>query len=123
MTREVLVVEDEPDLIATYERLLRRHALETTAARTREAGLAALASSRPHLLIVDLRLPDGDGLDVVRAARSGSAPTPVIVVTGFGSASTRQRALSAGAMAVLDKPFSTEALMHLVRAALPSERP
>jgi DNA-binding response OmpR family regulator len=69
----VLAVEDEADLVATYKRLLRRYGYRVVAAGSREAGLAALKDEPPRLLIADLRLPDGDGLDVVRTTR---APCP-----------------------------------------------
>jgi DNA-binding response OmpR family regulator len=114
----VLVVEDEADLVATYERLLRRHGYRVVSARSREAGLAALREEAPHLLIADLRLPDGDGLDVVRAARALPSPTPVIVVSGFASNDSRNAALAAGASAVLAKPFSTDAFTKLVQSVL-----
>ncbi len=115
----VLVVEDEADLVVTYERLLRRHGYRVVSAGSREAGLAALQAEQPRLLIVDLRLPDGDGLDVVRAARALPAPTPVIVVSGFASNDSRDAAFAAGALAVLAKPFSTEALTKLIQSILP----
>jgi DNA-binding response OmpR family regulator len=121
-TREVLIVEDEPDMVATYERLLRRHGYRTIAARSRAAGLAAIEIGPPDLLIVDLRLSDGDGLDVVRAARALATPPPVIVVSGFTSGASREAATLAGAIAVLNKPFSTEAFTKLVRAILEDGR-
>ena len=99
MTRilEVLVVEDEPDMIATYERLLRRHGYRTIAAQTRLAGLAAIEIGPPDLLIADLALSDGDGLDVVvRASRALPRPPPVIVVSGFTSGASRHAATLAG---------------------------
>ena len=114
----VLVVEDEADLVATYERLLRRHGYRVVSARSREAGLAALKEEAPHLLIADLRLPDGDGLDVVRAARALPTPTLVIVVSGFASNESRDAALAAGASAVLAKPFSTAAFTKLIQSVL-----
>jgi DNA-binding response OmpR family regulator len=116
--RCVLVVEDEADLVATYERLLRRHGFRVVSAGSREAGLAALAEEPPHLLIADLRLPDGDGLDIVRAARALPTPTPVIVVSGFASNDSRDAALAAGASAVLAKPFSTDAFTKLIQSVL-----
>jgi len=122
-TREVLVVEDEPDMIATYERLLRRHGYQTIAARSRAAGLAAIELGPPDLLIADLRLSDGDGLDVVRAARALPTPPPVIVVSGFTSGASREAATLAGAVAVLNKPFSTAAFTKLVRSLLEDGRP
>ena len=74
--REVLIVEDELDMVATYECLLRRHGYRTVAARSRAAGLAAIEIGLPDLLIADLRLSDGDGLDVVCAARALPRPPP-----------------------------------------------
>ena len=114
----VLVVEDEVDLVATYERLLRRHGYRVVSARSRETGLVALKEEPPDLLIADLRLPDGDGLDVVRAARALLIPTPVIVVSGFASNDSRNAALAAGASAVLAKPFSTDAFTKLIQSVL-----
>jgi DNA-binding NtrC family response regulator len=116
MNRDVLIVEDEPDLVATYERLLHRHGYRVVSTGSRAAGLAAIRSRRPRLLITDLRLPDGNGLDVVRAARALPDPTPVIVVTGFGT--SRAEAMSAGATAFLTKPFSTEMFNKLVQSLL-----
>jgi len=116
--REVLVVEDEPDMVATYERLLRRQGCRTTAARSCAAGLRAIASGPPDLLITDLRLPDGDGLVLVRAARALPTPAPVIVVSGFAFGASREAAAQAGATAILGKPFSTDEFTKLVRAIL-----
>jgi len=117
-SRAVLVVEDEADLVVTYERILRRQGYRVVSTGSREAGLAALQAEQPGLLIADLKLPDGDGLDVVRAARALSTPTLVIVVTGFASNASRDAALAAGASAVLAKPFSTDALMKLIQSVL-----
>jgi CheY-like chemotaxis protein len=116
----VLVVDDETDFLATYDRLLRREGCRTIAAATREAALAALESEPIALIIADVRLPDGDGLDVVRAARTRLRPPPAIVVTGFSSERSRREALAAGATAYLAKPFSTSALTSMIRTALAS---
>jgi DNA-binding response OmpR family regulator len=114
----VLVVEDEVDLVATYDRLLKRHGVRVVAAGSREEGLAALDGGPFILVIADLRLPDGDGLDVVRAARTRPDAPPVIVVTGFASVQSRQQALTAGATAYLAKPFSTLALTSLIQGVI-----
>ena len=114
----VLVVEDEKDLVATYERLLRRQGCAITAAGTLRDGLAALDSGQFALVIADLRLPDGNGLEIVRSARQRPGGPPVIVVTGFVSLQSRQDALGAGAMAYLAKPFSALALSSLVQEVL-----
>lgn len=117
--KRVLVVDDEADFLATYERLLRRQGFRVVVATTRAAGVAAVTSERPDLVISDLRLPDGSGLDVVRAARSMPDPPSVIVITGYPSAETRQAALAAGATAFLAKPFAAAGLLAAIRSSLP----
>jgi len=114
----VLVVDDEADFLATYERLLRREGFEVVSVTTRAAGLTELAAELPQLVISDLRLPDGDGLDVVRAARGAHASMPVIVVTGYPSDETRRAALAAGATMFLSKPFAAAVLMAAIRASV-----
>lgn len=118
MRRRVLVVDDEADFLATYERLLRRQGYEVVTATSRAAGLAALAGEAPHLVISDLRLPDGDGLDVVRAASGARTPVPVIVVTGYPSDESRRAALAAGATTFLAKPFSAAVLLAAIRSSV-----
>jgi DNA-binding response OmpR family regulator len=116
--KRVLVVDDEADFLATYERLLRRQGYEVVTATSRAAGLAAVARERLDLVISDLRLPDGDGLDVVRAARRVPDPPPVIVITGYPSDETRRAAAAAGATAFFAKPFAAAGLLEAVRSSL-----
>jgi DNA-binding response OmpR family regulator len=118
MPRRVLVVDDEADFLATYERLLRREGYEVVTVTSRAAGLAALAGEPPHLVISDLRLPDGDGLDVVRAAHAARDPLPVIVVTGYSSDETRRAALAAGATTFVAKPFAAAVLLAAIRSSV-----
>jgi DNA-binding response OmpR family regulator len=113
--RPILVVDGEADLVASYERLLRRHGYRVVSVGSRRAGLLAVEAEPLSLLIADARLPDGDGLDVVRAARGCPAPPPVLVATVLGSNASRQAALAAGATAFLAKPFSTHVFTGLVR--------
>ncbi len=120
----VLVVDDEADFLATYERLLGRQGYEVITATSRAAGLAAVRAAngkhRLDLVISDLRFPDGDGLDVVRAAREATNSPPVIVVTGYPSAETRRAATAAGASVFFAKPFSAAALLEAVQWILDS---
>ncbi len=118
----VLVVDDETDFLATYERLLRRQGCDVITATTRVAGIDAVGRTRPHLVISDVRLPDGSGLDVVRAARDVLNPPAVIVVTGYPSEQNRRAALAAGASVFLSKPFAASALMAAVQSGLADGR-
>jgi CheY-like chemotaxis protein len=117
-TRTILIVEDEADFLTTYDRLLRRQGMRMIGVGTMHAALLALESDTPDLIITDLRLPDGDGLAVVRAARARSRATPVIVVTGLVSDRSRRQAVEAGATAFLVKPFSMLTLVALIRETL-----
>lgn len=120
----VLVVEDEADFLATYERLLGRQGYQVITAMSRAGGLAAVRAAtgdhRLDLVICDLRLPDGDGLDVVRAARAASDPPAVFVITGYPSDDTRRAAAAAGATAFFSKPFTAAALLAAVRSSVPA---
>jgi DNA-binding response OmpR family regulator len=111
---QILIVEDEPDMAATYERLLRRAGHRVVTAASRAEGMRLLESLRPRLVISDLRLPDGDGLDIIRAARMLDLPPAVIAITAFVSRDTRQAALDAGASAFLAKPFAITEFSSLV---------
>lgn len=114
----VLIVEDEADLAQTCERLLRRSGHDVLTASTCAAALTALAGGASRLLVCDVRLPDGDGLEVVRAAKRLNPPVPVIVMTAQPSESGRRAALASGADGYLSKPFSAGAFSALVERTL-----
>ena len=110
----ILVVEDEPDLAVTYDRLLRREGYRVVTAGSQVEGLKAIEAAPPALVIADLRLPDGDGLDIVRAARACTPQIPVIVVTAFASRAAREAARASGASAFIAKPFVATTLLRHV---------
>ncbi|HEY7540821.1 MAG TPA: response regulator [Methylomirabilota bacterium] len=115
----ILLVDDEADLLSTYERLLRRSGYRVVSAGSCRDGLLMVAREPLALVVTDLRLPDGDGLDIVRAARRTSPkPTPALVVTGFASEASRTASLAAGASGYLAKPFGAAALVALIEGTL-----
>lgn len=115
MQRAILVVDDEVEFLNTYRRLFERQGFRVVVAASCAAALAALAFEPFALVIADLRLSDGDGLDIVRGARATRQPTPAIVVSGFASNAARTAALEAGATEVFAKPFHAAALAARVR--------
>ncbi len=113
----VLLVEDEPQM-----RRFLRVALEAEGHRLIEAsgageGLRHAAAYNPELVLLDLGLPDGDGVDVTRQLRTWSA-VPIIVLSARGQEADKIAALDAGADDYLTKPFSTGELLARMRAAL-----
>jgi two-component system KDP operon response regulator KdpE len=114
---QVLVVEDEPGI-----RRVLRVLLEAENYRVVETGTAALAISearthKPDLMIVDLGLPDGSGLDVIRRVRSWS-PVPIVVLSARAMEEQKVAALDAGADDYVTKPFGAPELLARIRAAL-----
>ena len=84
----VLVVEDDAATAKGLELLLREFGLDVMTAGTLAEGRAALAAFDPDVCLTDLQLPDGDGLDFIRAARAANAQREVVVLTGHGSLQT-----------------------------------
>jgi DNA-binding response OmpR family regulator len=117
-TAPILVVEDETDLRKTYERILRRLNLDVIAVERAAEGLGIARSQAVSLVITDLKLPDMDGIALVRALRACADPPPVIVASGLDSAASQHAALEAGAIAYLIKPFSIATLTATVQEIL-----
>jgi two-component system KDP operon response regulator KdpE len=121
MTR-ILLVEDEPRFRKALTMNLRaRHHTVTTAADATTA-LNAAAANRPDLVILDLGLPDMDGLHVIRELRVWT-PIPIIVLSARYSQPDKVQALDAGADDYLSKPFGMEELLARIRAALRRAEP
>jgi DNA-binding response OmpR family regulator len=118
MSHPVLVVDDERDLRVTYERLLRRQGHQVIQADSRHEGLSIVRARPVSLVIADIRLADGDGLDVVAAARAAPWRAPAIVVTASPSLESRRAAVDAGASGFLVKPFAAADFSAIVRQVL-----
>jgi DNA-binding response OmpR family regulator len=117
MEARILVVEDDPELASPLAAELRHCGHDV---RIEDDGLAALALARgwePDLVVLDLRLPTLDGLEVCRRLRASSA-VPILILTARDGVSDRVAGLDAGADDYLTKPFSFEELLARVRAAL-----
>ena len=115
---KVLVVDDEPDLLELLELTLSRMGLDTSRAESVSDALRLLDKEQFDLCLTDMRLPDGNGLELVSLITSRSPDTPVAVITAYGSAENAVAALKAGAFDYLAKPVGLDALRALIRAAL-----
>src|SRR5206468_3532716 len=91
---------------------------EVTAAKTAAEGIARLGKDQYDLVLTDLRLPDQDGVEVLRAAKREQPDAEVVVVTGHGSISAAVSAMRAGAFDFLTKPIETEQLAIVLQKAL-----
>jgi two-component system KDP operon response regulator KdpE len=113
----ILVVEDEPDIRRFVRMTLQTEGHEVFEAATLQRGLIEAGSRRPELAIVDLGLPDGDGVDLIRDLRTWST-APVIVLSARSGEADKVAALDAGADDYLVKPFGAAELLARVRAQL-----
>jgi two-component system response regulator PilR (NtrC family) len=118
MTARVLIVDDEPDIRELLEITLGRMSLETASAEDLNSARAALASQSFNLCLTDMRLPDGDGIELVEHIQTDFKQIPVAVITAHGSTETAIKALKAGAFDFVSKPVDLQKLRDLVQSAL-----
>jgi two-component system, OmpR family, KDP operon response regulator KdpE len=113
----VLVCDDEPQILRALKVILRDAGFEGVGAETAREALDAAAVRRPDAAIVDLVLPDGDGVEVCAQLRSWSE-MPILVLSAVGDEAQKVRALEAGADDYVTKPFGPKELVARLRAAL-----
>ena len=109
MTARVLIVDDEPDIRELLEITLGRMSLETETAEDLGSARAALAAQSFNLCLTDMRLPDGDGIELVEHIQTDFNQIPVAVITAHGSTETAIKALKAGAFDFVSKPVDLQA--------------
>jgi two-component system KDP operon response regulator KdpE len=117
MAARILVVDDEPNILGTLAPLLRSRGYDVHTAMTGRAALEAIDREKPDLVVLDLGLPDLDGVEVCRLIRE-ARNIPIVVLSARGAETDKVRALDAGADDYVTKPFGAEELMARVRAAL-----
>ena len=116
MTR-VLIVDDEPQILRALRINLSVRGYEVTTAATGAAALRAAAETRPDVIVLDLGLPDIDGLEVLAGLRGWNA-TPVIVLSARSDSTEKVAALDAGADDYVTKPFAMDEFLARLRAAV-----
>lgn len=114
----ILVVDDEPDLLTLYELALIREGHQVQTASTLAEARSALAEATFDVLITDMRLPDGLGMELLRELAAARRPERSIMVTAYGSPETAVEALKAGAFDYLTKPVDLKQLRTVVASAL-----
>jgi two-component system KDP operon response regulator KdpE len=115
--RRILVCDDEPQILRALKVILRDAGFEPVQAATAEEALDIAAVRPPDAAILDLVLPDGDGVEVCRTIR-GWSQMPIIVLSAVGEEDAKVRALEAGADDYVTKPFGARELVARLNAAL-----
>jgi two-component system OmpR family response regulator len=114
----VLVVDDEPNIADVVTMALRYQGFEAESAGTGRDAIAAVASFRPHLIILDVMLPDMEGFEVAKRLGAQQARVPIIFLTARDATDDKIRGLSIGGDDYVTKPFSLEELIARVRTIL-----
>ena len=118
MAERALVIEDEPKVAEALRRGLQREAIEVSLAHTLESALLQVDTDAFDVILLDMMLPDGDGLEFLNTLRSRHVQTPVLVLTARDAVDDRIAGLDGGADDYLVKPFAFEEVLARIRALL-----
>jgi DNA-binding NtrC family response regulator len=119
---KVLIVDDEPDVLLGCEQALQLEGMATDGAGSAEDARRRLRRDYPGILVSDVRLPGRDGLEFLREVLALDPELPVVLITGHGDVSMAVQAMKDGAYDFIQKPFSPEQLVDVVRRALEKRR-
>jgi two-component system OmpR family response regulator len=117
-TTRILVVDDEPSITELVSMALRYEGFETAVAFAGRDALATTASFHPHLIVLDIMLPDIDGFEVARRLANERARVPILFLTARDTREDKVRGLTIGGDDYVTKPFSVEELIARIRAIL-----
>ncbi len=119
---QLLVVDDEPAIVAMFEHIFAGSDVEILSAGTAADGLSIIRDTKPDAVMLDVVLPDGNGLDVFEQIKSLDAQLPVVVMTGGQDSQTAITAMQQGALDYLVKPLDVRSLNKVVRQAIEVRR-
>ena len=117
MPLRILIVDDEPNILGTLAPLLQARGYEVFTAMNGRAALETVDREKPDLIVLDLGLPDVDGVELCREIRE-DLNVPIVVLSARGAEGDKVRALDVGADDYVTKPFGAEELLARIRAAL-----
>jgi two-component system OmpR family response regulator len=117
-SHRVLVVDDEPNIVDVISMALRFQGFEVESAGTGADALAAVAAFKPHLIVLDVMLPDMEGFDVARRLGAQRARVPIVFLTARDATDDKIRGLTIGGDDYVTKPFSLEELIARIRSVL-----
>jgi two-component system response regulator PilR (NtrC family) len=118
MTYKALIIDDEPDIRDLIQMTLERMDIECSSAATFSEAIALLEQQEFHFCLTDMKLPDGNGMDLIALAQKKYKKMPIAMITAFGNMETAVAALKSGAFDFIAKPIDLTRLRDVVTAAL-----
>jgi two-component system nitrogen regulation response regulator GlnG len=119
---KVLIIDDEPGICYSFRRVVEKQQFQVAVASTVAEGVETFKSFNPDVVVLDLALPDGSGMDAYRAIRGINSQCPVVFITAHGSTETALMAMREGAFDYLIKPVDLDRLTALLERALEASR-
>ena len=117
-TRSVLIVDDDAQIRSLLADLLKENGYATQPAKTAAEATTQIAKQRPDLVMMDVKLPDQDGLDLLKAIKREHPELDIIVMTAFGGSSSAIKAMEVGAYDYVTKPLFPDEILVTIRKAL-----
>lgn len=121
-TARLLVVDDDPDVAYSFTRVFRPPEYQVVEARSGEQALNAMNSTKPDVVLMDVRMPGASGLATLGKMRRSGFKVPVVLMTAYGSLRIASEAVQAGAFDCIMKPFDVSRIRQVVAAALEASR-
>lgn len=113
--KNILIIDDEKDLCQLLGDVLSSHGYNVECANTNREAISSLNRHSPDLVFLDLKLPDGDGLKLLYSIKKINPSTTVNIISAYGTEEVRDEARRLGAYVFIDKPFSEEAILSVIR--------
>src|SRR5437867_867841 len=122
MTKRILIVDDEPNIGRSLEMILQGEGYSVLLCRTAAEFRSRASTYRADVCLLDVRLPDGNGIDLLRFLRENDDRVPAIMISGHGTIADAVEALRAGAFDFLEKPLSRDKVLVVVKNALEQQK-
>ena len=113
--KNILIIDDEKDLCSLLSDALIQKNYNVLIANTRKEGIACFKKKSPDLVLLDLKLPDGDGIKILPRIKRINPETVIIVISAYGSEEARQMAKKGGAFTFINKPFTEEDILRAIK--------
>ena len=118
MKPRILVIDDEGAIRDSLRMILEYEDYQFVGAATGQEGIAAVQRERPDLVLLDIKMPGMDGLEVLRKLHAMDETLPIVMISGHGTTATAVEAIRSGALDFLDKPLSSERVIVTLQNAL-----
>ncbi|MFZ5571021.1 MAG: response regulator [Thermodesulfobacteriota bacterium] len=116
--KKVLAIDDEAIVLESIRRVLTEEGFEVDVSLSARAGIRMAAEESYDIVLTDIRMPDVDGLTVVRDVKRQKPQMPVVIITGYASVASAVQAMKLGAVNYIEKPFDPEELIRIVVSAI-----